>query len=124
MENNLFLGSRNQDSFYCDTTFSSLLPSLTDNDAWSPGSGAGFDGGCAGQAGQNGNITADALLVDTAHNNYRLSAGSPAIDAGDNNAPDLPRKDLSGGPRIINGDGGPTAIVDMGADEFSSAPLR
>jgi hypothetical protein len=118
LENNLFLGTRNQDSLYCDTTYGSDVPTLIDNDAWSPGSSAGFGGGCAGQAGQSGNITADPLLVDTAHNNYRLSTGSPAIDVGDNNTPDLPQKDLGGGQRIVNGNGGPIAIVDMGVYEY------
>ena len=118
LENNLFLAARLQDALYCDATFSAALPTLASNDAWSPGNGPGFDGACAGQAGQGGNITADALLVDTAHNNYRLSAGSPAIDAGNNAAPHLPAKDIGGGARIVNGNGGPTAIVDMGAYEF------
>jgi hypothetical protein len=50
--------------------------------------------------------------------NFRLKGGSPAIDVGENSAPDLPSKDLAGDPRIINGDGLSTAIVDMGAYEF------
>jgi ASPM-SPD-2-Hydin domain-containing protein len=50
--------------------------------------------------------------------NYQLKGGSPAIDAGSNSAPNLPTKDFVNNPRIINGNGSSTAIVDMGAYEF------
>jgi hypothetical protein len=50
--------------------------------------------------------------------NYRLKGGSPVVDVGTNSAPDLPSKDLGGNPRIVNGNDGSTAIVDMGAYEF------
>jgi hypothetical protein len=43
--------------------------------------------------------------------NYHLSAASPALDIGDNSAPNIPPMDLDGGPRILNG------TVDMGAYE-------
>ena len=42
---------------------------------------------------------------------YHLSAASPAIDVGDNNAPAVPADDLDSNPRPVNG------IVDMGAYE-------
>ena len=54
----------------------------------------------------------------------RLQYGSPAIDAGNNRAPDLPTTDISGKPRLVNGNGGPTAIVDMGAYEFVPVALN
>ena len=50
-----------------------------------------------------------------------LSLGSPAIDAGDNTAPDLPVADLDGDLRLQDGDGNATAVVDMGMDEFPTA---
>lgn len=52
------------------------------------------------------------------NNNFRLLGGSPAIDVGDNSAASLPTFDLASNRRIINGNDGPTAIVDMGAYEF------
>jgi hypothetical protein len=43
---------------------------------------------------------------------YWLTAGSPAIDAGTNEADARIHKDASGAPRIVNG------VVDLGAFEF------
>ena len=50
--------------------------------------------------------------------NTSLRTCSPAIDAGDNSAPGLPLINADGNPRIADGDGDGTAIVDMGAYEF------
>jgi len=55
---------------------------------------------------------ADPLFLDTANGDPHLYAGSPCIDAGDNNAPELPSTDKDGNPRICDG------AVDMGAYEF------
>jgi parallel beta-helix repeat protein len=55
----------------------------------------------------------DPLFVDEWERDYHLQAGSPCINAGDNDAPSLPTTDNDGNPRIANG------IVDMGAYEKS-----
>jgi hypothetical protein len=53
------------------------------------------------------------LFVDGPGGNLRLSsAASPAFNAGDNGAPNLPATDLDGTPRISLG------VVDMGAYEY------
>jgi hypothetical protein len=44
---------------------------------------------------------------------------SAAIDAGTNAEPDLPATDLTGDPRIADGDGDGSSVVDMGAYESS-----
>ncbi|MBK8638566.1 MAG: hypothetical protein IPN92_09865 [Chromatiaceae bacterium] len=54
----------------------------------------------------------DLLFVNQAAGNLRLTAGSPMIDAGYPNTPNLPATDLGGGPRVLG------AAVDIGAYEF------
>jgi hypothetical protein len=80
---------------------------------WSNVSG-GFEG--------EGNINADPLFWDAAGGDYRLTAGSPCIDAGSNAAVAGILTDLDGNVRIWDGDDVPGAIVDMGAYEFGSMP--
>ncbi|WP_296703164.1 InlB B-repeat-containing protein [Thiocapsa sp. UBA6158] len=55
----------------------------------------------------------DPLFVDADNGDLHLSAGSPMIDAGDPDTPDLPETDLDDNPRVVNG------LVDIGAYEFN-----
>ncbi len=81
--------------------------------------------GLTGGLGGLGNIDADPLFVDPDNGNFRLSTGSPCIDAADNTAvPEDVTTDLDGNPRFFDdpdtpdtGNGTPP-IVDMGAYEF------
>ncbi len=87
-------------------------PTISYNDVW--GNGTNYYGVSPGP----GDISADPLFVDPAAGDYRLQAGSPAIDAGTNDAPGLPGADFNGNPRVVDGDGDGVAVVDMGAFEF------
>jgi parallel beta-helix repeat protein len=77
-----------------------------------------------------GNIDADPLFVDPLNGDYRLSAGSPAIDAGDNTAvPEGVYTDLEGNHRFWDDPATPDTgfgeppNVDMGAYEFPGVPF-
>ncbi len=80
--------------------------------------------GLTGNLGGIGNIDADPLFVDPDNGDYRLQAGSPCIDAGDNTAvPEDLTTDLDGNPRFLeipetpDTGNGTLPIVDMGAYE-------
>ena len=72
-----------------------------------------------------GNIALEPLFVaslsagqaPTSTGNYRLTAGSPTIDAGNNLSVGV-STDRDGYARILDGDGDGDAVVDMGSHEF------
>jgi parallel beta-helix repeat protein/YD repeat-containing protein len=59
-----------------------------------------------------GNINVDPLFTNPAANDYHLSPGSQAIDAGTETAPGLPTSDFEGNDRKMG------ITVDLGADEY------
>ena len=86
--------------------------------------------GWTGGLGGIGNIGDDPLfrdadgpdnVVGTVDDDLRLMEGSPCIDTGNSNEPNLPEMDMDGHPRIIDGDCNDTDIVDMGVYEFNYA---
>jgi hypothetical protein len=56
---------------------------------------------------------------DPVPGNYRPAAGSPLIDAGSNSFNDS-KEDLDSRPRVFDGDGDGTALIDIGPYEFDS----
>ena len=74
--------------------------------------------GSTGFTNGGSNVDLDPQLVGGT--NYRLAAGSPCIDAGNNSAPGLPPFDMERNGRIYDGNKDGTATVDLGAFEFSS----
>jgi len=118
--NNILVGQSGQNAVYCGSLQSwQPSPAFNNNDAFSP-SGSGFDAGCPGASGQNGNISTDPLFVNSAAD-FHLQLTSPDIDAGTNSAPNLPQTDYDGKPRIIDGNNDCVGTVDMGAYELQRA---
>ncbi len=65
-----------------------------------------------------GNINDDPDFVNSTSDDLRLQPGSPCIDAGDDENPNLPLTDIDNKPRRIDGDDNLVVIVDMGAHEY------
>jgi hypothetical protein len=83
--------------------------------------------GLTGSFGGDGNIGDDPMFEDEPQGDYRLAAGSPAIDAADNGrVPQGVATDLAGNARFADDPATPdtghgiSPIVDMGAYEFGS----
>jgi uncharacterized repeat protein (TIGR01451 family) len=80
-----------------------------------------------GPVSSGSNIDADPLFVDIAARpdpDPRLTAGSPAIDTGDDSAPARPSGDFEFDARPFDGDGDMTATTDIGMDEFTGAVVQ
>jgi len=112
--NNIVVGLPGQTGIFCGNFDDTNPPALKFNNVVRLG-GDAYGGACANVAGPNGNISADPLFADAAHGDYHPRAESPSIDAGDDNAPTLPAKDLKSFPGVLDGDANGTAVVDMGA---------
>lgn len=123
--NNLLISPNGSSAVHCGT-FAALQPIFNSNDAFGP-TGSGFDSSCNNQAGLNGNISADPLFVDPSNKNYHLQASSPAIDVGNDSAPNLPQRDLDGNPRIAGSTGNCTGgwtWASMRRDRSCPPPSR
>jgi hypothetical protein len=118
LTNNIIVAKPGQSGLHCSSQ-SQLI--IRFNNIFSAG-GMAYGGGCADKTGTDGNISADPLFTNPTQGDYHLQQGSPSIDSSDNLAPDLPDTDVDGDPRILDGDGNGTAIVDMGVDEFLAPP--
>ena len=119
--NNVIIGKAGQTAFYCRNAASTPSPALSTSDVFTP-QGLAYGGTCLDQVGLRGNISADPFFARNAFGDvlgdYRLQMTSPAIDAGDNAAPQIPEADLDGNPRVADGNQDGDARVDMGAYEF------
>src|SRR5262249_49484149 len=123
--NNVIIGKGGQTAFYCRNSSSTPSPVLNTSDVWSP-QGLGFGGTGQDPTGLHGNISVDPLFMRNAFGDvagdYHLAMASPAIDAGDNTAPQIPAADLDGNPRITDGNQDGNARIDMGSYEYNNRP--
>ncbi|HEY3267166.1 MAG TPA: choice-of-anchor Q domain-containing protein [Armatimonadota bacterium] len=92
------------------------IPAISHNDVF--GNAGGDYSGLTPPTNTN-NLSQDPLLTDRANGNYRLQAGSPCIDAGDDAIVTAGETDLDGKPRISG------LHVDIGPYEYdlSRAPF-
>ena len=125
IHNNVIIGKEGQTAFYCRNSSSTPPPVLNTSDVFTS-QGLAYGGTCPDQTGLRGNISADPLFVRDAFadvlGDYRLQMASPAVDAGNNTAPQVPPTDLDGAPRIADGNQDGDPRVDMGAYEFTNQP--
>jgi hypothetical protein len=121
LTNNIIVAKPGQAALHCGDRAGTSDPIIRFNNMYSVG-GKAYGGSCLDITGTNGNTSFDPLFVNPTQGDYHLQPGSFSIDAGDNQAPNLPDKDLGGDPRIMDGEGDGTATIDMGADEFLLPP--
>ncbi len=119
--NNIIVAKPGQNGFHCFASSNQNLPIIRSNNIFSAG-GLAYIGNCSDRTGTDGNISADPQFTNPTQGDYHLQLWSSSIDAGDNQAPDLPDTDIDGDPRILDGDGNGTATIDMGVDEFLLPP--
>jgi Right handed beta helix region/Abnormal spindle-like microcephaly-assoc'd, ASPM-SPD-2-Hydin len=113
-ENNLIVATGSAPAFVCGYT--NGAPTLMNNDVFSANSSA-FGGACTDPTGTAGNISTDPLFVDLLGDDFHIQAASPAVKAGTTSAPNEPKTDMDGDPRIVGGN------IDIGADEYAKNTL-
>jgi hypothetical protein len=121
--NNIFAGSFGSPPVICGLAVPpsppAVMPTFSHNDLWSPSTPT-TAGPCPTITGANGNISADPGFTPS----LQLGPGSPGVDSGTNNAPDLPAPDIAGQPRLVDATAQGVATIDMGAFERQAHPYE
>jgi HYDIN/CFA65/VesB family protein/centrosomal CEP192-like protein/parallel beta helix pectate lyase-like protein len=115
---NVVVAASGQTAVTCYNANTTFIPTFSFNDVYSA-SGQAWSGVCDSTS-LPGNISADPLFLNAANSDFHLTQGSPAIDVGDNSAPNLPQTDFDGNPRIVDGNNDGISTVDLGAYEFGA----
>lgn len=106
--NNIIVAPGDSAAILCNPIYQDGPPIVGFNDAWSP-KGIWYGGMCAEDGGKHGNISANPEFVS--RTDFELQDDSPAINAGTNSVPYIPKRDFANKPRIVGG------TIDMGAYE-------
>ena len=109
-DNNLIVGVNSTPALVCSSYDPGAI--FQNNDIFST-EGPRYGGSCPDLTGSSGNISQDPLFTAPLSGDLHIQSKSPVINAGTNSAPNLPKKDLDGDPRILG------KIVDIGVDEYS-----
>ena len=103
--NNLIISADSYNAIACDPLYSYLSatpPVITASDVYSL-TGNEFGGSCTAQTGSSASlyqiISANPMFVPENGQYFHLASGSPALEAGDPTAPQLPATDINGSPR-------------------------
>lgn len=115
LTSNILVGSGSQTVLECAASNDLNPPLIAYDDVFNTDSGPVYGGICTDQTGQNGNISADPLFIDSAAGDVHVRARSPVVDAGLNVG--APATDIDGDPRPLDGNGDGVPVVDIGADE-------
>jgi len=110
IDNNLIIGNTSYPALACGAY--NADPVFQHNDVFST-EGPGYGGVCPDFTGSNGNISVDPLFAAPLSGDLHIQSHSPAVNAGTNSAPNLPKKDFDGDPRILG------KVIDIGVDEYS-----
>jgi len=117
--NNIVRTSTGPVGIECDPAYSTLPPIFINNDLFAT-VGTLLIGSCSSALSSGGNISVDPQFAREGRRpSYRLTAGSPAVDAG---APTAlaGSTDAAGRPRVVDGNSDGNAVIDLGAYEFKS----
>lgn len=122
LANNLLIDLTGTGAVFCGSS-AGQVPAFDHNDLFSVAPGGtqspAYTGACSDQTGISGNIQADPLFLDPASANFHLQLSSPAVDAGNNSAANLPATDLDGNIRVAaSNTASCNGVVDMGAYEI------
>lgn len=113
--NTLVVAPAGSAAVVCATTDNPGAPTFVADDLYN-GTAAPNNGPCLNPNLSDGNLSVDPLFVNAAGGDLHLKGISPVINAGANNAPNLPLTDLDGNLRIAFG------AVDMGVYEAQIIP--